>query len=346
MLLYIHIPFCDSKCHYCSFNSYTDILYLKEEYFKALHKQLLYEIKRFDLKKLSTIYIGGGTPSAVPAILYEEIFKTLSPFITKNTEITTEANPNSLTNEWLSIMKSFGINRVSLGVQSFDDKKLNFLGRTHTSLDAKKAIETIHNKVSNISIDLIYDTILDNKKLLKNDLNTAFSFPLSHISSYSLTIEKGTNFFGKSNLLKGDENLIFWFTDMIKNKGFTQYEISNFGKIKSKHNLGYWKGKNYMGVGSGAVGFLKDKRYYPTKNVKNYISNPLDIRVENLTKQNLKDEKIFLGLRSKVGLDTNLIKKEKLKILLEEKKVISKNNKIFNKDYFLADEIALFLIQD
>ncbi len=344
MLLYIHIPFCDSKCHYCSFNSYTDILHLKENYFKALQKQLLHEIKVFNPNKLSTIYIGGGTPSSVPASLYDKIFKTLSPFITKDTEITTEANPNSLTNEWLSIMKSYGVNRISLGVQSFDDKKLKFLGRNHSSSEAKKAIEIAYKTIKNISIDLIYDTALDNKKLLEADLKTAFSFPLSHISSYSLTIEKGTNFFGKSNLLKGDENLIFWFIDMIKEAGFTQYEISNFGKIKSLHNLGYWKGKDYIGVGSGAVGFLKDKRYYPTKNVKNYITNPLDIKVENLSKQNLKDEKIFLGLRSEVGVKTSFLDKEKVEILHDEKKIILKNNRLFNKDYFLADEIALFLI--
>ncbi len=343
MMLYIHIPFCDSKCHYCSFNSYTDILHLKDEYFKALKKQLLHEIKRFEVKKLSTIYIGGGTPSAIPAFYYEELFKILDSFIKSDTEITTEANPNSTTDEWMALMKSFGVNRVSLGVQSFDDKKLKFLGREHSSLQAKNAISTILKHIKNISIDLIYDTSLDSKKLLENDLLTAFSFPLTHISSYSLTIEKGTNFFGKANLTKNDENLIFWFVDMIKDKGFIQYEISNFGKIKSSHNLGYWQGKDYIGVGSGAVGFLKNKRFYPTKNVKNYIKNPLDIEVENLSYQNLKDEKIFLGLRSEVGVETKFLDSKKVDILLSEDKLILKNDRVYNKDYFLADEIALFL---
>ena len=346
MLLYIHIPFCDSKCYYCSFNSYTDILYLKEEYFKALKKQLLFELKRFNLKKLTSIYIGGGTPSAVNANLYEDIFKTLTPFITSDTEITTEANPNSLTNEWIKDMKSFGVNRVSLGVQSFDDKKLRFLGRNHNSLEAKKAIETSLNYIDNLSIDLIYDTILDNKNLLKNDLKTAFSFPITHLSSYSLTIEKGTTFFKKQNLTKDDQNLSVWFINQIKNSGFLQYEISNFAKKKSIHNLGYWQGKDYIGVGSGAVGFLKNKRFYPTKNVKEYIKNPLKIEVENLTIKNLIDEKIFLGLRSEVGVDIKLLDNKKVKILLDEDKVILKNNRIFNKDYFLADTIALFLMQD
>ena len=181
---------------------------------------------------------------------------------------------------------------------------------------------------------------------MENDLKKALQFPLTHISSYSLTIEKATTFFGKNSLLKGDDNLIFWFIDKIKSQGFTQYEISNFGKIKSLHNLGYWSGKDYIGVGSGAVGFLKDKRFYTDKNVKSYIKNPLNIEVENLTPKNLKDEKIFLGLRSEVGVWIDIFTKEELKklsILLKEKKLIKKGNRVFNPNYFLADEISLFL---
>ena len=346
MLLYIHIPFCDSKCHYCSFNSYTDILHLKVEYFKAIKKQLLYELQRFNPTFLETIYIGGGTPSAVEASYYEDIFEILKPFITDKTEITTEANPNSLTIEWLKEMKDFGINRVSLGVQSFDDKKLKFLGRNHDAKTATKALEILSSNIKNFSIDFIYDTVCDTKELLDNDLKKALQFPLTHISSYSLTIEKATTFFGKNSLLKGDDNLIFWFIDKIKSQGFNQYEISNFGKIKSLHNLGYWSGKDYIGVGSGAVGFLKDKRFYTDKNVKSYIKNPLNIEIENLTQKNLKDEKIFLGLRSEVGVEIDIFTKdelEKLSILLKEKKLIKKENRVFNPNYFLADEISLFL---
>jgi len=346
MLLYIHIPFCDSKCHYCSFNSYTDILHLKKEYFKALKKQLYFELKRFKTKKLDSIYIGGGTPSAIEAKYYEDIFMTLQPFITNQTEITTEANPNSLTKEWLKEMLNFGINRVSLGVQSFDDKKLKFLGRNHNGKTAINALETLSSNIKNFSLDFIYDTTCDTKELLLSDLNKALKFPITHISSYSLTIEKGTTFFGKNSLLKGDDNLIFWFIDKIKSQNFTQYEISNFGKIKSKHNLGYWSGKDYLGVGSGAVGFFKDKRFYTNKNVKSYIKDPLEIEIENLTPQNLKDEKIFLGLRSEVGVNLEILdntQKEKVSLLLHENKIYIKESKIYNKDYFLADEITLFL---
>ncbi|HIO90275.1 MAG TPA: coproporphyrinogen III oxidase family protein [Campylobacterales bacterium] len=349
MLLYLHIPFCDSKCHYCSFNSYTDILDLTQSYMIAMKKQLLFELERFDVKKngIETIFIGGGTPSALPPKEYEEFFKILKPYLMPNIEITTEANPNSASEDWLRGMRELGINRVSFGVQSFDDKKLKFLGREHSSLEAKIAIEKAHMiGIKNISCDLIYDTILDTKELLTSDLDIVFSLPINHLSSYSLTIEKGTNFFGKNNLLTKDENLASWFIDEVKRRGFNQYEISNFGTYKSEHNLGYWTGKEYIGIGSGAVGFLRDKRFYTDRNVKSYIKNPTKIEIENLTQTELKSEKIFLGLRSEIGVDITLLSDKKLQILKETNKIKLIDTIAYNMDYLLSDEIALFLMED
>jgi len=315
----------------------------------AMKKQLLFELERFDVKKngIETIFIGGGTPSALPPKEYEEFFKILKPYLMPNIEITTEANPNSASEDWLRGMRELGINRVSFGVQSFDDKKLKFLGREHSSLEAKIAIEKAHMiGIKNISCDLIYDTILDTKELLTSDLDIVFSLPINHLSSYSLTIEKGTNFFGKNNLLTKDENLASWFIDEVKRRGFNQYEISNFGTYKSEHNLGYWTGKEYIGIGSGAVGFLRDKRFYTDKNVKSYIKNPTKIEIENLTQTELKSEKIFLGLRSEIGVDITLLSDKKLQILKETNKIKLIDTIAYNMDYLLSDEIALFLMED
>ncbi|MDB2562766.1 radical SAM family heme chaperone HemW, partial [Sulfurimonas sp.] len=293
MLLYIHIPFCDSKCSYCSFNSYVDKFHLKQEYMKALEVQLAYELQRFKTKEhsIESIFIGGGTPSTVEAKLYESIFKTLQPYLQDSIEITSEANPNSATREWLEGMKKLGVNRISFGVQSFNDQKLKTLNRAHSpqnALDAIKNAKSIGYK--NISLDLIYATLGDTKELLEHDINTALSLPINHLSAYALTIEEGTPFEKKPHMAKETLELTSWIFSTLKNSGLTQYEISNFGTYQSTHNLGYWQYKDYIGLGSGAVGKLAYKRYYPTPNIENYIKNPLDIRVEELESEDLKIE--------------------------------------------------------
>ena len=291
MLLYIHIPFCDSKCSYCAFNSYVDKFHLKEEYMLALEEQLKYELLRFEATEnsIETIFIGGGTPSTVSPELYEPIFKTLKPFLQKDIEITSEANPNSATYEWLEGMKKLGVNRISFGVQSFDETKLKLLNRAHSPEMAKEAILNAKKiGYENLSLDLIYATLGDTKELLKNDIETAFTLPINHISAYALTIEEGTAFESKPQMSSEQLELTSWIFETIEKNGLPQYEISNFGKYQSTHNLGYWKYKDYMGVGAGAVGKLDLERFYPTPIIEEYIKNPLNIRVENLEKQDKK----------------------------------------------------------
>lgn len=349
MLLYIHIPFCDSKCSYCAFNSYVDKFHLKEDYMKALLIQLKFELKRFETKAqtIESIFIGGGTPSTVSPELYKAIFKQLKPYLKDNIEITSEANPNSASKEWLSGMFDLGVNRISFGVQSFNKAKLKLLNRAHQAQDAKNAIIDAKDiGYKNISLDLIYATLGDTKELLDYDLNTAFSLPINHLSAYALMIEEGTPFESKPHMSKETLKLTTWLFKSIQNSGFKQYEISNFGTYKSTHNLGYWEYKDYIGLGSGAVGKLGLQRFYPTTNVEAYISNPLDIKVENLTTEGKKMEQIFLGLRSCVGIDADILNEQEQKravILVNEKKLILKNDTFYNNEYLLADEIALFL---
>ncbi|MEA2099681.1 MAG: radical SAM family heme chaperone HemW [Campylobacterota bacterium] len=349
MLLYIHIPFCDSKCSYCAFNSYVDKFHLKEQYMKSLLTQLDYELKRFNVSKesIETIFIGGGTPSTISPKLYEPLFKKLQAYLIQDIEITSEANPNSATYEWLEGMYHLGVNRISFGIQSFDKEKLKLLNRAHSS---EEAIEAIKNAsqigYKNLSLDLIYATLGDTKKLLQNDIEIALSLPINHISAYALTIEEGTPFESKPQMSSETLELTTWLFNKIQSSGFKQYEISNFGTYQSTHNIGYWRYKDYIGLGCGAVGKLYKERFYPNPNVEKYIQNPLDIRVEKLEDEDKKIEQIFLGFRSSVGVESNILNNEeisKANILVEEKKLYFKNGIFYNYDYLLADEITLFI---
>ena len=265
----------------------------------ALKIQLRNDIENYiikDNKKIETVFIGGGTPSTIKAFEYEEIFEIIKPHLEKDAEITTEANPNSASYEWLESMNKLGVNRVSFGVQSFDTAKLKFLGRAHSSNSAITAIQNA-NKIGfkGINCDIIYGVQNDTIDSMKKDFDMAFSLPITHLSAYSLTIEEGTKFFDRSSVKIDDEDLSYEIFDYINNKGFHQYEISNFAKNKeseSKHNYGYWQHKEYLGVGAGAVGYVKNQRYYPSKGIEEYIKNPLINEREDISLDDIKTEKI------------------------------------------------------
>ncbi len=350
MLLYLHIPYCDSKCHYCSFNSYVDKFDTRIRYMKALYKQLSFELERFAVSKQSieTLFIGGGTPSTVAAELYAPLFTLITPYLKKGAEITTEANPNSATEEWLQGMQYLGVNRISFGVQSFNTDKLKALNRAHTPYQAIEAIQTAHNLgFQHLSLDLIYNYRGDTKTLLYHDIEQAFSLPIDHISAYELTIEEGTRFSMTPEARQENEALAFYVAEEIQRRGFPQYEISNYGTYQSRHNQGYWELQDYIGAGAGAVGFLTDTRYYPLIDIERYITNPLHIRQEHLSINELYTEKIFLGLRSNRGIAKHLLTpnaKKRAAHLVEAGKLNETSQSYFNTNYFLADEIALYLL--
>jgi len=316
---------------------------------QALLKQLKYELKRFSATKnsIETLFIGGGTPSTVAPSLYAPIFALLSPYIKKDAEITSEANPNSATYEWLEGMKKLGVNRISFGVQSFNKEKLKLLNRAHTPEMAKEALlNAAKIGYKNLSLDLIYATLGDTKKLLQKDIDTAFSLPINHLSAYALTIEEGTAFQSRPEMSSEELEITQWIFSQIEKRNFTQYEISNFGTYHSQHNLGYWKYKDYIGAGAGAVGKLGTKRYYPTPSIEAYIQEPLSIKEESLSEEDIRLEKIFLGFRSCVGVQKEILTNEeenRASILVQEKKLFLKNATFFNPEYLLADEIALYL---
>jgi oxygen-independent coproporphyrinogen-3 oxidase len=269
----------------------------------------------------------------------------LDSYFDKKTEITIELNPNSTKIEFLKELKNLGVNRISFGVQTFNNEKLKFLGRNHTS---KTAIDSIQNGLkifNNVNLDLIYSTKLDTKQLLENDLNIALKLGVTHISAYSLTIEKNTKFYKTPESKKYDENLEIWFIDEVK-KEFPQYEISNFGKV-CNHNLGYWKLNNYIGLGAGAVGFDGEKREYTHKSVEEYIKNPTFKKYEYLTDYDLKEEQILLGLRSIIGFNKNILTKQEEEKCFElvGDKLYFKDNRFYSKDFLLADALTLWILE-
>jgi oxygen-independent coproporphyrinogen-3 oxidase len=389
----LHIPYCDSKCNYCAFNSYVGRFDTRPAYLEALHRQLTHELERFEAtpKSVETLFIGGGTPSTIPSELYASIFDLLRPYLANGAEITTEANPNSASTEWLRGMHDLGVNRVSFGVQSFDPDKLKILGRAHSPEQAKTAILSAYNLgIEHLSLDLIYNVHGDTKALLSSDIEQAFALPVDHISAYELTIESHTLFAETPDVRQMDDALAFFVADRITQGGFEHYEISNFGRYQSRHNLGYWHLKDYIGAGAGAVGFrgltsddmsrsdlssvgltpsslTSDDmsrsdlssvgltpntetaiRYYPPTDIDAYLHNPLKSTEEPLTPDDLLTERLFLGLRSRVGIDTALLTepmRERAAMLVAEGKLLSQKNRYINPNFFLADELALFLLE-
>ncbi len=362
MLLYIHIPFCDSKCFYCAFNSYTSKSNLKENYMKALKIELENNINRHlrdKNRKLKTVFIGGGTPSTIKSSLFKDIFDLLKPYIEDSCEITSEANPNSATKDWLQGMYDLGVNRISFGVQSFDDKKLKILGRNHNRDNAIKAIQNAKCiGFNSINCDIIYGVQNDSFESLKKDFDTILELEVEHISAYSLIIEKDTKFFleekelqKRSRSLKiDDEDLSYEIFDYLKKIGFNQYEIANFAKeikYESKHNYGYWSHNEYLGVGAGAVAFIDKQREYSQKSIENYIKNPLLVDIEKLTNEDIKSEKVLLGFRCKFGVDLEIFTNSelrKIEDLLEINRVCISENRVYNNNFLLADELALYIL--
>ena len=328
---YIHIPFCKRKCHYCSFVSGLDIK-KKQNYLDAL----IYEIKsKYKDEELKTIYFGGGTPTLLAV---EELKTILSLFNhNKETEITIEANPETITLDKLIKIKEAGFNRISLGVQTFNDELLKIIGRNHTEEIIYTAISNIKKAgFSNISIDLIYGLPEQTIELWKADLEKAVNLDVQHISSYGLKIEDDS-FFGKNfpNNLPDDELQALMFTELckyLKENNFSHYEVSNFAKkgFESKHNNAYWNNKNYYGFGLNASGYENNIRYKNLCDFEEYIKTPLKHEdEETLSIKETMENEIFLALRLKDGINiTNLENKYQINFKEKYKKIIDKYSKL------------------
>ncbi len=350
MLAYLHIPYCDSKCHYCAFNSYVGRFDTRPAYMAALRQQLVQELARFRAgpHTIETLFIGGGTPSTVSAELYGPIFELLTPYLVPDAEITVEANPNSASRAWLSGMQALGVTRVSFGVQSFNVAKLKILGRAHTARDAVAAIHAAAEAgIPHRSLDLIYNVRGDTRVLLAADIEHAMALPIDHLSAYELTLEPGTPFAADPDTRRNDDALAFFVAREITRRGFDQYEVSNFGHYRSRHNLGYWALSPYIGAGAGAVGYRQGTRYYPATDIDTYLRDPLNVRIEHLDADARRTERLFLGWRSRIGVSAahlTATMQARADVLVAAGKLTRQDGRYHNPNLFLADEVTLFVL--
>ncbi|MEG0551581.1 MAG: radical SAM family heme chaperone HemW [Vagococcus sp.] len=324
---YIHIPFCEHICFYCDFNKVFIEGQPVDEYIEALIKEITLTREKYPSEDTETIYIGGGTPTSLSAhqldVLLKGIRETL-PFDEKN-EFTVEANPGDLTLEKLRVLQNYGVNRLSMGVQSFDDRLLKKIGRKHTAQDVYDTMKIFEAaNFNNVSIDLIFALPNQTLENFEDTLNKALALDLPHYSMYSLILENKTMFYnwarqGRLHLpgidVEGD--MFELAIDKMTKAGRKQYEVSNFAKPgkESQHNLIYWNNEHYYGLGAGASGYLGNIRYKNHGPIQHYLKplkeNKLPtITIEELTLENQMEEEMFLGLRKTEGVSIQKFEKK------------------------------------
>ena len=321
--IYIHFPFCKSKCIYCNFYSVAALQH-KEAYLSALLKEVEMTTGYLPDKHVATVYFGGGTPSLLDVSEVETILNALSRHydFSADAEITLEANPEQLKKQYVNDLKSLGINRLSVGVQSFSDDILQLLKRRHTAVDAEHALHTVFEAgFDNVSIDLIYGIPYRSDNQWNDELSKAFSFPITHLSAYSLTVEPSTLLDWKiknKQFLpideRKEEDNYKQLIDRAKLSGFEHYEISNFAKngCFSRHNFAYWEGVPYLGLGPSAHSLDGQSRQWNPADIQQYVKNIAtgcrEEEKEELTAEMRFNEYVMLMLRTYKGIDIEHIK--------------------------------------
>ena len=366
---YIHIPFCEHICHYCDFNK----VFLKgqpvDEYLSALEQEMKLTTETYGKQPLSTIFVGGGTPTSLSASQLERLCNMINTELhpIQDVEYTFEANPGDLTEDKLKALYNGGVNRLSFGVQSFNDDLLKRIGRTHKARDVFSSIEAAKKiGFQNISVDLIYSLPGQTVTDFKETLDTAFQLDIQHYSGYSLIIEPKTVFY---NLMRkgklptpGEDveaNMYGLLMDEMGKHGFEMYEISNFAKpgFESRHNITYWNNEEYFGIGAGSHSYVAGERRSNFGPLKKYMQ-PLEQREFPLLDKHLvttvekMEEEMFLGLRKNSGV--NLVKFEEkykknplrlfqneIEDLLERKLVFIQDNhlRLSESGRFLGNEV-------
>jgi len=307
--LYIHIPFCKKKCAYCSFYSVSD------DYKKEYTDAIIQCVNKYGGKTLKSIYFGGGTPSVMECSqiqgIFDEIYKNFT--VIEDAEITVEVNPESVSAEFLQTLKNCGVNRISMGVQSFCDKELETIGRLHDSKKAKEAVLLCReNGFDNISCDLIFGLPYQTMDSLKYSIDTLISLDIPHISCYNLQLEEGTPICDYARLVPDEDvqaQMYYLVCNTLKGAGYLHYEISNFCKdgFKARHNSAYWDGSDYLGLGPAAHSKLGNTRYFFDADIQKFINGNFEFD----GKEKITDpvfEKIMLGLRTSDGLDLKYLK--------------------------------------
>ena len=354
--IYIHIPFCQCRCSYCDFYSTTQLT-SRDLYVNALCSELVQRKNELPPSPIQTIYLGGGTPSVLTPAQLDRIFTTLAAHydLSKLQECTIECNPDDINSGYLSDLKSLPINRISMGIQSFNDVELTLMNRRHTAKQAIQAVQDIVNAgYSNCSIDLIYGLPQQTLATWELNVKTALSLPIKHLSAYHLTYEKGTKMFGYLQQAVSEEESFAMFEKLhqyIEHAGMEAYEISNFAYpgYRSQHNSRYWQNKPYLGIGAAAHSYNgKNKRRWNVADLTKYINGITEISAnfeeELLTSDDLYNELIMTSLRTKEGVDLNLLDAAYTKHFTQQsKKFIQKGLLRINNHFCQLTHKALFI---
>ncbi len=305
--LYVHIPFCAHLCHYCDFtkrvyDAPTASLYVD---------RLIQEISDYDVGQVTTIYLGGGTPTVLDDTQLERVLAALAPHLKENGEFTVEANVENVTLQKLRLMRTYGVNRLSIGVQTFDDAMLVTLNRFHRGEDAKEAVRLAqHEGFDRISIDLMYGLPGMTLEHVRRDLDAVLSLQVGHVSCYALSVVPGTIFFRRKIPEATQENSRDQYDLILKtlrDAGYQRYEVSNFARKgqTSRHNRVYWDDREYYGVGLGASGFLNGIRYTNTSKMSDYLQGKIVLESETVTRDIDENDFLMLKLRLEEGFLLN-----------------------------------------
>lgn len=353
--VYVHIPFCSNICSYCDFSK----MYYNKNYVEKYLNTLENEINtRYKGEVVKTLYIGGGTPSSLTITELKQLFRIINIFnISDDYEFTIEANVENLTLEKIKLFKDNKVNRVSLGVQTFDEDNLMHLNRKHTKEDVFNCIKLLkENNITNINIDLIYGIDNDINKI-KKDIEYYLKLDIPHLSCYSLILEENTILNNKNTTYIDEEieyKMYEYIEKSLEENGYIHYEISNYAKkdYESKHNLVYWNNNYYYGFGLSSVSFIDDYRITNTKNLTKYLNNNYIYENEYEDLDLKMDNELMLGLRKIEGINLTIFKGKynkdleeiyNIDDLLKEEYLIKGNNylKINKKYIYLSNEILL-----
>ena len=348
--LYIHIPFCNKICDYCDFTKLQYFRNFASKYLDALKE----ELESYQIKDLKTIYVGGGTPTALEDDLFEQLLKIIDPYTDGVTEYTFEANPESLSLDKIKMLKAHRVNRISLGVQTTDDKILKMVNRDHSFEQVKEAVKNLKDVgIDNINVDLILGLPHTSEKILKKDIGNVLSLGVKHVSCYGLTVNPHTVLFNKG-FKEPEGDVLRAFYDIVEQElikdGFVHYEVSNWAKpgYQSEHNLTYWRNEQYYGCGLGASGYIGETRYKNTVNLSQYLDRVFVNEKEVVSKNDKRTYQIMLNLRTIEGLDISFVKdKEKeTESLICSGLLIKKDSRLIPtyQGMMILDQIILMLL--
>lgn len=354
--LYIHIPFCDSICSYCDFPKLLSGTNFQDDYLD----KLIIKLSDIDQREFETIYIGGGTPSSLNTNQLEKLLKFIAENFSFSDEFSFEANPENLTMDKIHLLKKYRVNRVSLGVQSFNRESLKILNRKHDEFDVFNCVRNLQKAgIANINLDFIFGLKNEGKKEYLKNIAIARNLQVKHISYYSLQIESGTRLYKTPQVRKSDDELAAdyeFIVKTLKDYDYNQYEISNFcqSSFKSKHNLIYWNNREYYGEGLGATGLINSHRIVQTRNIKRYIQEEDTIASDTVENESDREfNYLMLNLRLVSGFKLDEFKSlfnrdflieykgeiERVKdsLIVDESSVRVKPEKFFILDSILVD---------